>query len=347
MGMFDYRRYSVTESAELANTTLQLATFGQLDRIFGLPVAQLANTFGNILPPGATANPIHVALPAGWSDVGPAALGMGPDSVDSDGYYIIESPLTGRTFSGPQAKIYEERDTSGHVTRLSVTFAGTNSPVDLLDYTQLNSGEIAPYMEQLLTAVRDYALRNGLTADDVIVTGYSLGAAYTNIMAKYADTLAGGFFADSSYVAHAVPYTYEGQDRVLNIGFENDIVHRAAGDFDSLGEAVDAAPGLIGQDYALQSSTDISSCSATTMPTRHGPMAPLRCTIFRAAGRRMSRVSPRTRSRGSPSRHSTILPRATAWSSSLISPPPRATSPGSRIWHARPTGMAMSATPPS
>ena len=256
MGMFDYRRYSVTESAELANTTLQLATFGQLDRIFGLPVAQLANTFGNILPPGATANPIHVALPAGWSDVGPAALGMGPDSVDSDGYYIIESPLTGRTFSGPQAKIYEERDTSGHVTRLSVTFAGTNSPVDLLDYTQLNSGEIAPYMEQLLTAVRDYALRNGLTADDVIVTGYSLGAAYTNIMAKYADTLAGGFFADSSYVAHAVPYTYEGQDRVLNIGFENDIVHRAAGDFDSLGEAVDAAPGLIGQDYALQSSTD-------------------------------------------------------------------------------------------
>ncbi|WP_241229404.1 hypothetical protein [Sphingomonas sp. S-NIH.Pt1_0416] len=240
----------------MANTTLQLATFGQLDRIFGLPVAQLANTFGNILPPGATANPIHVALPAGWSDVGPAALGMGPDSVDSDGYYIIESPLTGRTFSGPQAKIYEERDTSGHVTRLSVTFAGTNSPVDLLDYTQLNSGEIAPYMEQLLTAVRDYALRNGLTADDVIVTGYSLGAAYTNIMAKYADTLAGGFFADSSYVAHAVPYTYEGQDRVLNIGFENDIVHRAAGDFDSLGEAVDAAPGLIGQDYALQSSTD-------------------------------------------------------------------------------------------
>lgn len=52
MGMFDYRRYSVTESAELANTTLQLATFGQLDRIFGLPVAQLANTFGNILPRG-------------------------------------------------------------------------------------------------------------------------------------------------------------------------------------------------------------------------------------------------------------------------------------------------------
>lgn len=256
MGMFDYRRYSVTESAELANTSLQLATYGQLDRIFGLPVARLANAFGDILPPGATANRIHVALPPGWSDVGPAALGLGPESVDSDGYYIIPSPLTGRTYSGPQAKIYEERDAGGHVTRLSVTFAGTNSPADLPDYTQLNSGEIAPAMDQLLSAVRDYALRHGLGADDVIVTGYSLGAAYTNIMAKYADTLAGGFFADSSYVAHAVPYTYEGDDRVLNIGFENDVVHRAAGNFDSLGEAVAAAPGLIGQDYALGSSTD-------------------------------------------------------------------------------------------
>ncbi len=49
----------------------------------------------------------------------PSALGLGPDAVDRDGYYIIESPLTGRTYSGAQAKVYEERDTRGQVTRLS------------------------------------------------------------------------------------------------------------------------------------------------------------------------------------------------------------------------------------
>ncbi|ALN72497.1 hypothetical protein M673_07210 [Aureimonas sp. AU20] len=256
MGMFDYRRFSTTQSAELAETSLKIATFGQLDRIFGMDIGKITNAFGGSLPDGLAANRAHIALPEGWSKVGPAALGLGPEAVDADGYYIIKSPLTGTTYSGPQAQILEERDAAGHVTRVSIAFSGTNSPVDLPDYTQLNSGEIAPNMEPLLAAVRDYTLAHGLTADHVIVTGYSLGAAYTNVMAKYADTLAGGFFADSSYIAHEVPYTYEGQDRVLNIGYENDVVHRAAGSFPSFGEAVAHAPGLMGQDYALGSATD-------------------------------------------------------------------------------------------
>jgi len=256
MGMFDYRHYSATESSKLAETSLKIATYGQLDHILGFDIVGAANAVGSLLPDGTTANPIHMELPAGWSKLGPAALGLGANAVDSDGYFIIPSPLTGQTYSGPQAQILEQRDAAGHVTNLSVAFAGTNSPVDLPDYTQLNSGEIAPNMAPLLTAVRDYAVAHGITADHVLVTGYSLGAAYTNIMAKYADTLVGGFFADSNYIAHEVPYTYEGQDRVLNIGYENDVVHRAAGDFASFGEAVDHAPGLQGQDYALGSATD-------------------------------------------------------------------------------------------
>ncbi len=256
MGMFDYRRYSARESAELAETSLKLATFGQVDRILGIDGAAVVNLFGSIMPAGLTANTPHAALPAGWTKVGPAPLHLPADSVDADGYFIIDSPLTGRTYSGPQAEVFEERDAAGRITRLSVTFTGTNSPVDLPDYTQLNSGEIAPRLEPLLAAVRAYALAHDVAADHVLVTGYSLGAAYTNIMAKYADTLAGGFFANSNYIAHEVPYTFEGQDRVLNIGYENDVVHRAAADFPTFGDAVAHAPGLQGQDYALASSTD-------------------------------------------------------------------------------------------
>ncbi|SMD05918.1 triacylglycerol lipase [Fulvimarina manganoxydans] len=256
MAMFDYKGYSTAQSTELALTTFKLAVQVQFDKLYGIDLDRGINTLGSLLPAGLTANAISAELPRGWSAIQPAALGLPESARDFDGYYIIESPITGRLYSGAQAQILEQRDESGAVTRLSVTFAGTNSLLDLPDYTQLNSGEIAPNMEPILAAVRDYAIAKGVDASDVLVTGYSLGAAYTNIMAEYADSLAGGFFANSSYIAHAVPEIYDEGDRVLNIGYENDIVHRAAGDAGSLQDALENAPGLIGQDYSLESSTD-------------------------------------------------------------------------------------------
>lgn len=256
MGMFDYRSYGSAQSTELALTTFKLAVQVQLDKIYGIDADAGLNAIGRLLPAGSTPNTISAELPKGWSTIQPDALGLPESSRDFDGYYIIESPITGTLYSGAQAQILEERDASGAITRLSMTFVGTNSLVDLPDYTQLNSGEIAPNMEPLLAALRDYAIAEGVDASDVLVTGYSLGAAYTNIMAEYADSLAGGFFANSSYIAHAVPEIYDEGDRVLNIGYENDVVHRAAGNAGSFPEAVENAPGLIGQDYSLQSSTD-------------------------------------------------------------------------------------------
>ena len=256
MGMFDYKTYSAATSAELVNTSFRIATFGQFDRIFGLDVNQLVNTIGGVLPPGTVANPVRSALPAGWAQVGHAALGLDASAVDPDGNDIIKSPLTGTTYSGPQAQIMQQTDAAGQVTRLSIAFNGTNSPVDLPDYLQLNSGDIAPNMAPLLVALSRYAIAHGVAAENVIVTGYSLGAAYANIMAKYGDTLADGFFANSNYVAFEVPYTYEGQDRVLNVGYENDVVHRAVADYPSLDSALAHTPGLLGQDPALTSATD-------------------------------------------------------------------------------------------
>lgn len=255
-GMFGYKNYSTAQSAALVDTAFKLATFVQMDKIFGIGVANIVNQIGDALPDGLTANKMHLELPSGWSKVGPAALGLPASTVDFDGNYIIKSPITGTTYSGPQAQILEHRDAGGHIIGLSVTFSGTNSPVDVLDYLQLNSGEIAPNMEPLLNAVKSYAIANHVTAENVIVTGYSLGAAYTNVMARFADSLSGGFFAKSNYIAYEVPYIFDQKDRVLNIGYENDVVHRAAGDWGSFGEAVAAAPGLIGQDYKLHSSTD-------------------------------------------------------------------------------------------
>ena len=240
MGIFDYRDRGSTASVELAQTTLALSVATLRERFAGEPP----------MPPGAP------VLDDGWRVVPPAALGLPPEALDASGFYVIPSPISGTAPGGPQAQIWEERGPDGGIARLAIAFAGTNAGVDIFDYVQLNSGEITDNFEPLLAALRAYAGGNGVGASDVIVTGYSLGAGYANLVAEAADRLEDGFFADSAFVSHAVPRTYEEGDRALNIGFENDVVHRAAADFDTFLEAVAAAPGLVGQDYRLGSSTD-------------------------------------------------------------------------------------------
>lgn len=257
MGMFDYRNYTANESAALVTLSHDLATYSQLGPFVGVPIRGLINTIDAVLPEGALPSSIRSELPAGWRELTPAELGLGTDALDRDGFFTIPSPITGDTWTGPQLKLLAETDASGAVTRISVSFTGTNSPVDVLDYLQLNSGEMGAQMEPLLSAVASFAQAQGLSGEDVIVTGYSLGGAMTNVMARFAETLAGGFFEDAVYIGHDGPLMYEENDRVLNVGYENDVVHRAAGDWATFLEAAaPTLPFLSGQDYDLDSSTD-------------------------------------------------------------------------------------------
>lgn len=259
MGMFDYKGLSVADAADLAGLSHALARFSQTDRILGLAAGEIIAGIDAGLGGGAImGHAITAGLPEGWSEVSAATLGLPATMVDNDGYLRLTSPLTGDTPSGPQLKVLAERDASGAIIGLAISYAGTNSLVDVLDYTVLNEGApLAVAMAPVLEAVAGYARSLGLSGSDVIVTGYSLGAGMTNIQARYADTLAGGFFADSLYVAHEPPVICEIPGRVLNIGYENDVVHRAAGDAAGFWEAIAAAdPLLSNNDGAYASSTD-------------------------------------------------------------------------------------------
>lgn len=257
MGMFDYRDYSSEESIELINTSHDLAIYSQLSSAFGIPLGDIANGLTSLFPEGTiqgSATP-DIGLPDGWRDITPSELGGGV--LDSDGYYVIPSPLTGSFPTGAQVKIVGEFDENGNLLQLGISFTGTNSPVDIPDYFQLNSGEMGEAMTPLLELVADYAINQNLNPEDVIVTGYSLGGGYTNVMARYANEIADGFFANSNYFGHASPVIYEDNDRVLNYGAENDIVHRATGGHDNFWDALEPVlPFLTGQDYDLVSSTD-------------------------------------------------------------------------------------------
>lgn len=249
MGLYNYRDFSPAESADLVQLSHRLAGVSQLN---GLP--DVAGLFSNSLVAGGQAD---LSLPQGWRVLSAAELGLPAGSTDPFGFITLRSPVTGQLLSGPQLLIMVEEDANGQPLRMAISYAGTNSPVDVVDYLQLNTGDMARAMEPVLGAARNYAEGAGLTGEDVIVTGYSLGGGYTNVQARFADQLADGFFANSIYIGHAAPVIYDQQDRVLNIGFENDVIHRAAGDAPDLWGALAAAdPLLSNNDRSFASSTD-------------------------------------------------------------------------------------------
>lgn len=205
MPMFDYKG---EDARELIALSLQLAQFYNND---------------------------EVTLEDGWRKLTAAELGVGAERVDAQGQFKGEGLVEA------QALILG-RFVDGVLTKLSVAFTATNG-ADAPDYSAMEDDSYANAFDYLLDATREYAKDKGLTGADVIVTGYSLGAGATNTMAAQRDTSWEGFYADSDYLAHAVPKITELKD-VFNFGFENDVVHRVQGEGVKDERAADPTLGL-------------------------------------------------------------------------------------------------------
>lgn len=256
MGMFDFRDYSAAEAAELAKTSHALAVASAVYAFRGVP--GLGDLVENVVqsplfagsPDGST------RAPDGWQEISAEALGIDPKDVDSKGLFKVPSPILGDTEGTVQAMVYGQYDASGTLTGLSISWAATNNPLDVLDFSKLPSGEVGALMEPFVSKVAAFAQANGLGARDVLITGYSLGAAYTNIMADNKDSLADGFFAQSDYVGHNGPVIRD-YDNLINFGYENDIVYRATADTTLFNDALQlAGPLLEGSDFNLANSID-------------------------------------------------------------------------------------------
>lgn len=259
MGMFDYKQYTSQDAANLVITSQKLAAFTNASSVMYIPGAKAFNWLGSISG-HLYANPIDVSAPSGWRELSPAELGLPESSKDISGYYTFNSPLTGNSTipgMGPQAKIFGEFDATGQVTRVCMSWCGSNDVLDVIDYFQLNTGEIVPHMAPLLNALKDYSTAHGLSGKEVIVTGYSLGAGLTNMMAEHRQQLADGFYDDANYIAHEAPIIYDNPDVVLNMGYENDVVYRIIGNEKSILDAIHAGkPGLVNPDKMFDSTLD-------------------------------------------------------------------------------------------
>jgi Ca2+-binding RTX toxin-like protein len=172
------------------------------------------------------------ALPAGWREVTFEELGIDLSHANTGSligvgevpFFKAEGLLDG------DAKVLAKVDADGNIIKLSINFGGTNNIGDVVDFNQLSELTYADGFAYLYEAVRDHAIANGLSGEDVLFTGYSLGGGATNLAflnrAEYAD----GFFANSDYIGFASPVVLDDpSENLFNLGFENDVVYRAGG----------------------------------------------------------------------------------------------------------------------
>lgn len=253
MGMFDYKNYSSNEATKLVEDISLLSAYTNTFKIGGfIPGVDIVNAAGSLTGDLLASEP-NMRIPDGWTELTATDLGLSQDSVDNSGFFTIPSYYLGTVFEGPQAKVYGQYNEQGDLVRINFDVAGTNGLADLVDYANLNSREGVELFDPILKVVQQFAEENGLQGSDVVVSGYSLGAAVTNALAAERENLADGFFEDSDYLAFAVPTIYDNSDVVLNVGYENDVVHRITGKESSFLGALQATDfGLVNPDKEFE-----------------------------------------------------------------------------------------------
>ncbi|MGJ8517991.1 hypothetical protein [Carnimonas bestiolae] len=199
----------------------------------------------------------------GWRQISADALNY-QGSVDDTGAFGGE--LIG--YQTAHVQVLGKYDDNDNLTDIALAFRGTQSPSSngiintvgdvLNDLSAALPDDVwqqyAPRaFGELFSRVAEFAQANGLSGSDVLVTGHSLGGMGVNSMASVSDDTWGGFYADSDYVAFASPTQ---DDKVFNIGFENDPVFHVLPDNDiSLPYSLDRNSPLA-MDFTLNNGTN-------------------------------------------------------------------------------------------
>jgi len=154
--------------------------------------------------------------------------------------YVLAASSTDTTFlsedlatvSDAGAHVLVKRDDSGAITDIALVFDEGNSTDDLDDINEnfiSSGGSLLPdpsfvpsYVSNaysnLLTTLATFIDSEGLSAEDLLVTGFSLGGAATLNLAQQAETLLGANFVNANFISFASTYVPENGSGVLNNG---------------------------------------------------------------------------------------------------------------------------------
>ncbi|SUB82860.1 Lipase precursor [Pragia fontium] len=259
MGMFNSLNMTNQESKSLFLDSLAITTYTyhNLDHglkegyqkhgfNIGLPLTLVDAVFGSstsqgILPnfpgnPDSERLSLQKINDAGWSNISAAQLNYS-GKTNSSGTFLGEK----FGFRAAQAEVMGKYDDEGNLIKIGIGIRGTTGPRESL-ITDTISDAVADILtglspeyslnypknafNQLLTDIAEFATKQGLTGEDIIITGHSLGGAATNSIAQLSPDNWGGFYQGSKYVAFASPTQYESAGNVINVGYENDPVFR-------------------------------------------------------------------------------------------------------------------------
>lgn len=260
MGIYDYKNLGTTESKALVSDAMAIMLYSYHNLDHGFAAGYQQNGFGAGLPatlvtallgstdsqgviPGVPWNPdseqlaLEAVQKAGWTPISASQLGY-TGKVDDRGTFFGEKA----GYTTAQVEILGKYDADGQLTQIGVSFRGTSGPRETLisdsigdvisdlmaafgpqDYAKNYVGQA---FGNLLGDVAAFAQAHGLTGQDVLVSGHSLGGLAVNSLADLSTSQWSGFYSSANYIAYASP-TQSSTDKVLNIGYENDPVFRA------------------------------------------------------------------------------------------------------------------------
>ncbi|MDD2031678.1 polyurethane esterase [Pseudomonas sp. 39167] len=260
MGIYDYKNLGTTESKALVSDAMAIMLYSYHNLDHGFAAGYQQNGFGAGLPatlvtallgstdsqgviPGVPWNPdseqlaLEAVQKAGWTPISASQLGY-TGKVDERGTFFGEKA----GYTTAQVEILGKYDADGQLTQIGVSFRGTSGPRETLisdsigdvisdlmaafgpqDYAKNYVGQA---FGNLLGDVAAFAQAHGLTGQNVLVSGHSLGGLAVNSLADLSTSQWSGFYSSANYIAYASP-TQSSTDKVLNIGYENDPVFRA------------------------------------------------------------------------------------------------------------------------
>ncbi|MGU3524844.1 hypothetical protein ACLBW2_17265 [Enterobacteriaceae bacterium C23F] len=253
--LFNYRDYDSQTSAALIQKAWDLALYayhgrsgetGKLYQQGGISPENLAKMLASDAAESAQMKQevdsrVHES---GWRNITPQMLGY-PQATDSNGTWHGEAGI----YKAAELEVMGKFDSDNKLTDLALSFRGTSGPLEdepldtLLDriaylnflYPDVLAAQRGSYVEnafgELIEKIKQYAESNHLAAEDILITGHSLGGGAVNNMAELSDTAWDGFFADANYIAFASMYMKDDNpDKILNIGFDDDPVYKVIAD---------------------------------------------------------------------------------------------------------------------
>lgn len=240
---FDLMRYSYHGAFDGVN-----AAYDQHGITLTGLVPTLIGGLTGLLPPPLSSTPNaeqharDVIEDKGWTVITREQLDYAAARVNQYGTFQGETLYE----ASAQADILGRYDANGHLTEIGIVFRGTTGPRETLvgdtlldlvnDLTFLvdpNYHYAARAFGTLLSKVAEFAVANGLSGNDVLVTGHSLGGYAVNDLARLSQDAANplhAFYGDANYIAQAAPALYDNPKVILNFGLENDPVFRATSD---------------------------------------------------------------------------------------------------------------------